>query len=86
MGETFCVAEILWYQIFRDNRGITNLSIVFVSRFHIFCEKAFNGSKDLGHPKILCIMGDFHNFPWKIFSITVPKNFVGERFCVSENF
>ena len=85
VGETFCVAEILWYQIFRDNRGITNLLIVFVSRCRIFCGKAFNGSKNLGHPKILCIMGEFHDFRSKIFSLTRPKNIVGERFVVSKH-
>ena len=28
----------------------------------------------------------YHDFPLKIFCLTVPKNFVGELFCVSENF
>ena len=27
-----------------------------------------------------------HNFPLKICRLTVPENFVGEPFCVSENF
>ena len=27
-----------------------------------------------------------HYFPLKNFCLTVPKNFVGEHFCVSENF
>ena len=27
-----------------------------------------------------------HNFPLKICCLTVPENFVGEPFCVSENF
>ena len=29
--------------------------------------------------------GGCHDFPSKLFSITVPKNFVAEPFCVSEN-
>ena len=28
----------------------------------------------------------YHDFSFKIFCLTVPKNFVGEHFCVSENF
>ena len=28
----------------------------------------------------------YHSFPLKIFCLTVPKNFVEEPFCVSENF
>ena len=27
----------------------------------------------------------YHDFPLKIFCLTVPKKFVGEPFCVSEN-
>ena len=27
-----------------------------------------------------------HDFPLKIFCLTVPKKIVGEAFCVSENF
>ena len=27
-----------------------------------------------------------HDFPSKMFSLTVPTNFAGEPFCVSENF
>ena len=84
VGETLCVAEILWYQIFWDNRGITNLSIVFVSWCRNFCGVAFNGSKKLGHPKFLCIIGEFHDFRSKNFSLTRPKKIVGERFVVSK--
>ena len=28
----------------------------------------------------------YHDFPLKNFRVTVPKNFVDEPFCVSENF
>ena len=28
----------------------------------------------------------YHDFSFKIFCLTVPKNFVGEHFSVSENF
>ena len=39
VGETFCFSELLWYRNFWDNKGITNLSIVFVSRCAIFVGK-----------------------------------------------
>ena len=86
VGKNFCVSELLWYQSFLDNRGITNLSIVFVSQSQSFCGEPSNDSKYLGHPNILCIIEEFLGFPWKTFSLTVPKNFVGERFCLSQKF
>ena len=45
-----------------------------------FCGEPFNESKKLGHPKILLILCEFRDFPWKSFSLTVPKNFVGNPF------
>ena len=30
--------------------------------------------------------GEHQDFPSKIFCLTVPKNLVGEPFCVSQNF
>ena len=34
-------------------------------------------SEKLGFQKNLCIIGGFHDLPGKNFSLTVPKNFVG---------
>ena len=42
--------------------------------------------KKIRHSNISCIIEEFFGFPWKTFSLTVPKNFVGERFCLSEKF
>ena len=39
-----------------------------------------------GIEKKLWIRGGYKNFPRKIFCLTVPKNFVGESFYVSQNF
>ena len=64
---------------------MTILSFVFVSQCQKICGEASNDSKKLGHPKNLCIMGEFHDFPLRTFSLTVSKNIVGERFCLSEN-
>ena len=86
VGEMFCVSKLLWYQTFLDNRGVTILSIFFVSQCQKFCGEPPNGSKKLGHPKILCIIGEFHDFPWKICSLTVPTSFAEEPLCVPENF
>ena len=57
-----------------------------VSQCQNFCGETLNVLDKLGHPKILCIMGEFHDLPSKIFSLAVPKNFVGEPFRVSEMF
>ena len=86
VGETSCVSEIFWFPNFLDNTGITILSIVFVTQCRKICREPSNDSNNLGYPRFLCIMGEFHVFPRKTFSLTVPKNLVGERFCLSEKF
>ena len=86
VGEPVCVSELFWFQIFLDNRVITFLLIVFVAQCRKICGEPSNDSKKLGHPKVLCIIGESHDVPWKCSSLTVPKNFVGERFCLSEIF
>ena len=53
----------------------------------IFVKNTSMFQKKLEFRKVLCIMGFCQDFPSKIFSFTVPRNFVGEPFCcVSENF
>ena len=84
MGEPFCVSEIFLFENFLDIRGITVLPIVFVSQCRKLCGEPFNDSNKLGHPEILCIKGDFHNFPLKNLSLTRSKNIAGERFVVSK--
>ena len=44
------------------------------------CFRIFGVSKNFMHNR------GYHNFPFKIFCLTVPKNFVEEPVCVSENF
>ena len=70
---------------FLDKRDITILSIVFVLQRRKLRGEPFNDSKKLGHPKILCIILEFHDFRPKNFSLTGPKNIVGERFVVSKH-
>ena len=61
-------------------------AIFFVSQYRKIskggplCFRKFGVSKNFMH-----IRG-YHDFPSKIFSLTVPKSFVGEPFCASENF
>ena len=74
------------YQKFLDSRGIKILSVLFVSQYQKICVQPSNDSKKLGHPKFLCTKEEVNDFPWINFGLTVPKNFMGERFCVSENF
>ena len=42
-----------------------------------FRGEPFNVSENSVYRKILCIIGWYHDFPWKLFSLTVPKKFVG---------
>ena len=81
-GRTLLCFRILCFQNFLDNRGITSLSIVFVSECQKICGQPFKDSRKLGHPKLLCKIGDFLEFRSKKFSLTSPKNIVGEfLFC-----
>ena len=50
-----------------------------------FVGEPFNISENLGSRKTLCLIRRYHDFPSKIFCLTVPINFVGESFNVSEN-
>ena len=43
----------------------------------------FQGVTDFGYRKNLCFRGLCHDFPSKIFCLTVPKNAVGEPFSLS---
>ena len=83
-GEPFCFRR-LCFQNFLDNRGITSLWIVFVSECRKICGQPVNDSKKLEHPKLLCKIGDFHELRSKKFSLTSPKNIVGEFFVVSKH-
>ena len=85
-SEPVCASEVFLFESFLDNRGIRILSIVFVSQCQKTCGEPFIDSKILGHPNKLCKIEKFLGFPWKTFSLTVPKNIVGERFCLSEQF
>ena len=84
-GRTLLCFRIICYESFSDNRVITILSIVFVSQCRKICGEPFNDSKKLEHLKLLCIIGEFHEFLSKNFSLTRPKNIVGERFVVSKH-
>ena len=65
--------------------GITVLSELFVSQCRkiswasLQCFRKFGTSKTFMHNR------GYHNFPSKIFCLTVPKNFVGILLNVSEN-
>ena len=45
-----------------------------------FRKEPFEVSEKLEYRKILCIMGWYHDFPEKKFSLKVPRSFVGEPF------
>ena len=75
--------------MFRKSSGIEKLLDNKVARFcrlflshsaEKFVENPPRIQKKLGHPKNLCIMVEFHDFPLRTFSLRVSKNIVGERF------
>ena len=84
VSEHVCVSELFWFQKFLANRGITGLSIVFVSQRRKICGEPSNDSKKLGRAKILCIIGEFHVFLLQTSSLTVPNTSVEEGFCLSK--
>ena len=60
-------------------RGVITISgRIFLShsakKFH---RELFNISENLEYRKILCIIGEYRDFLSKNFSLTVPKNFLG---------
>ena len=67
-------------------RVISRFSVVNFSSHTAkkFYREPFNVSENLGYRKILCMKGRYHQFPSKIFSLTVPKYFVKEPFCVQK--
>ena len=87
-----CFRKILVAKKFMDKKGGRGGSIkIFRRNFFVSqCRKNFVGepfsvSLISGIGKILCFRGLCHDFPSKIFCLTVPKHFVGEPFCaVSE--
>ena len=51
-----------------------------------FCRGTLQCFINFGYRKTLCLWGEYHDFLLKICCLTVPKIFVGEPFCVSQNF
>ena len=72
-GRTLLCFRFVLVSNFLDSRGITNLLIVCVSECRKICREPFNDSKQLGRPKTLCIIGEFHDFPLIYFKLTRPK-------------
>ena len=84
-----CFERILASEIFKQRRGEASR----------FCQNFFylTGPKKLCQGTILCFRkiligknilwireGGYHDFPSESFCLTVPKNFIGEHFGVSE--
>ena len=61
-------------------------SQIFVSQLRKLRGEPFTIIEKLGFRKTLCIIAGFHDFPSKIYSVTVPKNFVVEPFDFPANF
>ena len=98
VGEPFGVSENFWYRktLWIGGRG-GSITIFwqkfFVSQRRKIHREPFCVSENFWYRKILWLIGggrgrrrESHDFPAKIFCLTVPKNFAGEPFNVSENF
>ena len=85
-GKPVCVSEVFLFQIILDNKGMTILSIVSVSQCRRFCGEPSNDSKNLGHPKNLSIIGEFHDFPGKHLVLQYRKTSWGNAFVFQKNF
>ena len=48
----------------------------------LLCFTKFLGSKNVKDKR----GGRYHDFPWKLFCLTVPNHFVEEAFCISASF
>ena len=87
VGGPLCFRKVFVLKSFLDNRGITILAKFFVSQYRkvswgtLLCYKKFLVWKK---PMDGRWGGGYHVFPWEFFCLTVPKNIVGEPFCVSE--
>ena len=62
-----------------------NLSVSHYRKFRwktLLCFRKLLVSKNVSDKTV----GGYHDFPYKLFCLTVPKHFVEETFCVSEKF
>ncbi len=95
--EPFYVSQKLWCRkSFQIRGGGGKSSRERVSRLHVksflshSAEKFRGGTLqsfiNFGYRKFLCFCGEYQDFLWKICCLTVPKNFVGVPFCVSQSF
>ena len=91
VGETFCASEkklyrnILW--ISGGKKNIHNFSQkISVSYYWKIRWKTLLCFRNLPVSKKVCDKrgGGFHDFPKKLFCLTVPEHFVEEPLCVSE--
>ena len=67
------------------------MQIVEIETIVLVLNLIINGFLQTSVPPLISIFyakerGGYHDLPLKIFCLTVPKKFVGELFCVSENF
>ena len=95
VGEPFCVSKNFWYRkvlcIGGGHHGLVEKSFVSQDRNEklgkgaLLFSRKFLASKNF-FGKSVGGGGCYHNFPPKIFCVTVPKNFVGGPFLVSKKF
>ena len=85
-----CFERILVSKIFKQRRGEASR---FCRKFlphstetKSVVKEPFCFPESFGYRKVLCPRGEYRDFRWKIWCLTVTTNFVGKAFCVSQNF
>ena len=73
--------------VFYAEEGKSLLSFNFlVSQYQKIMFKQFGVRGNFGYRKKNIFIGGYHDFLSNNFCLTVPKNFVRDPLCVSENF
>ena len=89
--ESFFVSKNFWYRKFSGTRVVGGYH-VFSSKLldlaipNLLVEERFCVSECLGFGIIFCLGAEKNDFPKKHFCVLVPKNFVGQHFCVFTKF
>ena len=82
------LTKLLFLLLFLKNSGIEELCVTVVSRFSV-TEHLFHSTRKICRGILLCFRKSLESensmhkrrygeFPWKIFCLTIPKNFVKE--------
>ena len=85
VGQSFSVAIISGIEKVWIRRGASRFSVEnFLSHSaEKFCRAILHCCNNFGYRKNLDERGEYQDFPWKSFCLTVPKRFVGQFLTVA---